>query len=149
MTQSDQSVVDLTSDEPSEEQILQGVRIKMEKEFPTVDPNAAGVSTQSTPAPKPELGRGHRVRKQTQIFSPKFKGQSHDDVTHGHIHITVQDGEQLSCDKYYTGCGYSTTRGVINLNLRDNVPPPKMSEEQLDPHLLGLALVNMYNIKKG
>ena len=147
--ESDQSMVDLTNNEISDEQISQGVRIKMESEFPTVDPNAADVPTQDTPAPEPELGRGRRVRKQTQIFSPKFKGQSHDDATHGHIHITVQDGEELSCDKYYANCGYSTTRGVINLNLRDNVPPPKMSEEQIDAHLLGLALVNMYNIKKG
>ena len=73
MAQSDQSVVDLTSDESAGEQTSQGVRIKMESEFPTVDPNAADVPTKDildTPAPVPELGRGRRVRKQTQIFSP-------------------------------------------------------------------------------
>jgi len=63
VAQSDQSVVDLTSDESAGEQPSQGVRIKMESEFPTVDPNSADVPTQSTPASEPELGRGRRVRK--------------------------------------------------------------------------------------
>ena len=43
----------------------------------------------------------------------------------------------------------SNKREVINLNLKDNVPPPKMTEEQIDAHLVGIALITQYNIQKG
>ena len=38
---------------------------------------------------------------------------------------------------------------MFNLQLRDNVPVSKMTKEQIDAHLLGIALVQQYNIQKG
>ena len=63
VTQSGPSVVDLTDDAAGEEEPSQGVRIKLESEFPTVDPNSADVPTESTPVAEPKRSRGHRVRK--------------------------------------------------------------------------------------
>ena len=61
--------------------------------------------------------------------------------------VTFEEGGAY--DKYYEGHGYCTKRGVINLQLKDNPPPPKMTEEQLDAHLIGVALLTQYNLKKG
>ena len=42
----------------------------------------------------------------------------------------------------FAGAGYSTKRGVINLQFDDNAPPPpKMTEAQTDAHILGVILV--------
>ena len=95
------------------------------------------------------MGRGTRARKKPVLFSPKYTGKSHDSLRKSNIHVSIQEGNELACNQYYKNCGYSTKRGVINLNLQDNVPPPKMSEEEVDANLLGIALVTQYNIKKG
>ena len=146
------NVIDLSDENSSVESVGEqphrGVPIK--DEFHGVPISEDTVPT-PVPTPEPEpLGRGKRTRTKPVIFSPKLKGKSHDTPSRsGHIHISVQEGDELSCDKYYSNCGYSTKRGVINLNLQDNVPPPRMTPEQVDVHLLGIALITQYNIKKG
>ena len=50
----------------------------------------------------------------------------------------------------FAGAGYSTKRGVINLQFDDDAPPPpKMTEAQTDVHVLGVILVQKYGLKKG
>ena len=50
----------------------------------------------------------------------------------------------------FAGAGYSMKRGVINLQLDDNAPPPpEMTEAQTDAHIIGVILVHKYGIKKG
>ena len=50
----------------------------------------------------------------------------------------------------YTGAGYGTKRGFINLVSDENAPPPvELSPEEIDSHILGVILANQYNLKKG
>ena len=43
----------------------------------------------------------------------------------------------------YTGAGYGTKRGVINLVFDDNAPPPlELSPEEIHSHILGVVLAN-------
>ena len=50
----------------------------------------------------------------------------------------------------FSGAGYSTKRGVINLQFDDDEPQqPKMTEAHTYAHILGVILVKQYGIKKG
>ena len=50
----------------------------------------------------------------------------------------------------FAGNGYSTKRGVINLQFDDNTPPPpKMTKAYTDAHIIGVILVPQYGLKKG
>ena len=50
----------------------------------------------------------------------------------------------------FAGAGYSTKRGVINLQFDDDAPPPpKMTEAHTYVHILGVILVQQYGLKKG
>ena len=50
----------------------------------------------------------------------------------------------------YTGAGYGTKWGFINLVFDENAPPPsELSPEEIDSHILGVLLANQYNLKKG
>ena len=136
-----------------EEQPSRGVRIKSEP-VTNIDvvPDAPNphtdVPTDDGGTVPEQLGRGHRVRTKPKLFNPQLKGKSHDAVSHVNISsVTLEEGGAY--DKYYEGHGYCTKRGVINLQLKDNPPPPKMTEEQLDAHLLGVAMLTQYNLKKG
>ena len=51
---------------------------------------------------------------------------------------------------HFSGVGYSTKRGVINLQFDNNdTSPPKMREAHTDAHIIGFILVQQYGIKKG
>ena len=50
----------------------------------------------------------------------------------------------------FSGAGYSTKRGVINLQFNDDAPPPPyMTETHTDAHIIGFILVQKYGLKKG
>ena len=47
------------------------------------------------------------------------------------------------------GAGYSTKRGVINLELGPEGPPPSFAEAQLDEHIAGVVLGHQHSLKTG
>ena len=47
------------------------------------------------------------------------------------------------------GAGYSTKRGVINLELGPEGPPPSFTEAQLDEHIVGAVFSQQHSLKKG
>ena len=48
------------------------------------------------------------------------------------------------------GNGYHASRGFINVQVNPSAPPQRaMTEEECEAHVVGLVLVNMYNLKKG
>ena len=50
----------------------------------------------------------------------------------------------------YTGAGYGTKQGFINLVFDENAPPPNtLSLEEIDSHILRVILANKYDLKKG
>ena len=61
------------------------------------------VTPTAIPVPEP-VGRTRALRKRKNpvYFTSRFEGKSHDPPSVGHIHITVQDGGELACDKYYS-----------------------------------------------
>ena len=50
----------------------------------------------------------------------------------------------------FSGAGYSTKRGIINLQFDDDAPaPPETMEAHTDDHIIGVILVQQYGLKKG
>ena len=47
------------------------------------------------------------------------------------------------------GAGYSTKRGVINLELGPEGPPPSFTEAQMDEHIVGVIFSQQHSLKKG
>ena len=47
------------------------------------------------------------------------------------------------------GARYSTKRGVINLELGPEGPPPSFTEAQLDEHIVGMVFSQQHSLKKG
>ena len=51
---------------------------------------------------------------------------------------------------HFSGAGYSTKRGVINLQFDNNAPPPpEITEAHTDAHIIGVILVKQCGLKKG
>ena len=62
----------------------------------------------------------------------------------------VAEREKYEILNQYSGAGYGTKQGVINLVFDENAPPPsELSPEEIDSHILGVILANQYNLKKG
>ena len=50
----------------------------------------------------------------------------------------------------YQGAGYSSRKGVINIEVdNDAPPPPAMTDEECESHVVGLCMATMYNLRKG
>ena len=47
------------------------------------------------------------------------------------------------------GAGYSTKRGVINLELGPEGPTPSFTEAQLDEHIVGVVFSQQHSLKQG
>ena len=58
----------------------------------------------------------------------------------------LSEGEEL--ENQFAGAGYCTKRGVINLNMQGITPPPKMTESQIESHLVGVVMAQQYSMKK-
>ena len=76
------------------------------------------------------LGRGKRTIKPRTLFSPKMKGKTHGDkvsttgVGFPQIKKIVVEREKDEILIQYTGAGYRTKQGFINLVFDENAPPP-------------------------
>ena len=81
------------------------------------------------------LGHGKRIRKKPTNLIPSMGGKRYDE---GVIHLT------------YRGAKFKMDHGVIHLNLGDSeAGPALMSEFEVDEHILGVILVQQFNLKKG
>ena len=49
----------------------------------------------------------------------------------------------------YKGAGYNVKRGVVLLNLEEAEPPPKLSDEGIEEHLMGVVLAHQFSLKRG
>ena len=50
----------------------------------------------------------------------------------------------------HAGAGYSTKQGVLNLNIKEDDPPPRvMTEEESDAHVVGVIFAQHWSMKKG
>ena len=50
----------------------------------------------------------------------------------------------------HAGAGYSAKQGVLNLNIKEDDPPPRvMIEEESDAHVVGVIFVQHWSMKKG
>ena len=50
----------------------------------------------------------------------------------------------------YEGNGYHASRGFINVQVNPSAPPQRaMTKGECEAHVVGLILVNMYNLRKG
>ena len=58
-------------------------------------------------------------------------------------------GEEDSNKDQFTGAGYITKRGVINLELDPEGPPPSFTEAQLDEHIVGVVFSQQHSLKNG
>ena len=57
--------------------------------------------------------------------------------------------EEESNKGQFMGVGYSTKRGVVNLELGPEGPPPSFTEAQLDEHIVGVVFSQQHSLKKG
>ena len=89
------------------------------------------------------------------LFSLKMKGKTHGrkattGICFQQIKKKVVERGKDKILNQYSGAGYGTKRGVINLVFGKNAPPPsELSPEEIDSHILGVVLANQYNLKKG
>ena len=66
------------------------------------------------------------------------------------IKIIRVECEMDRIKNHFAGAGYSTKRGVINLQFdNDAPPPPDMTEANTDAHILGVIFVQQYGLNKG
>ena len=65
-----------------------------------------------------------------------YLNQQQAQVVHGGRKHPLVDEEESSKSQLL-GAGYSVKRGVINLELGPEVPPPSFTEAQLDEHIVG------------
>ena len=75
------------------------------------------------------LGRVKRVRVPRQMLIPTRKGKHHDEVVYEGVYFTLVKSIRFKCKmdcikNQFSGFGYSTKRGVINLQFDDEAPPP-------------------------
>ena len=50
--------------------------------------------------------------------------------------------DKLRCQ--FAGTGYYTKQGILNLQAGENLPPSDMTEEQLESHLVEVAMAQQY-----
>ena len=94
------------------------------------------------------MGRGHRV-KTPRIFLGKqeFSG---DGVSCPQVESIKWECDAVRMKEAHFGAGYKTKQGVINVEFKeDGPPPPKMTEEEIESHLIGVVLVQQYNLNQG
>ena len=56
--------------------------------------------------------------------------------------------EEEEPENQFAGAGYCTKHGVIHLNMQDIAPPSKMTESQIESHLVGVVMAQQYSMKK-
>ena len=101
------------------------------------------------------LGRCNIIRLPRKMLIPTMKGKHHDERVYDGVGLPQIKSIRVECkmdriNNHFAGTGYSTKRGVINLQFdNDTPPPPKTREAHTDAHILGVILVQKYGLKKG
>ena len=67
-----------------------------------------------------------------------YANEKYDGVGFPTVKKRSSEGEELK--NQFAGAGYCTMRGVINLNMQGMTPPPKMTESQIESHLVGVVM---------
>ena len=119
------------------------------------------------------LGRGHRIRKKPTNYVPALHNQPKR-YTEGVANLSFEQSVKAleekirnpsaGCNFYemgkqptekemiaqsYQGAGYNVKSGVVLLNLDEAGPPPKLNEEDIEEHLMGVVLAHQFSLKKG
>ena len=73
------------------------------------------------------------------MYVPSMKGKSYANEQYDGFEVpTVKErsteGEELQ--NQFAGAGYCTKHGVIYLQMHGTAPPPKMTESQIESHLV-------------
>ena len=94
--------------------------------------------------------QGGRNRTPREMYVPSMQGKLYDKgkyegVEFPRVKKTTEGGDIRN---QFTGAGYCTNRGVINLHMHVTAPPPKMIESQIESHLVGVVMAQQYNTKK-
>ena len=58
-------------------------------------------------------------------------------------------GEEDYNKGWFTGAGYITKQGVINLELVPEGPPPSFTESQLEENIVGVVFSQQHSLRKG
>ena len=117
--------------------------------------NPPSLSKRDSVPPMASLDRGKRVRLPRHMLIPTAKGKQHDEGVYDGVGFPQikSIGVEFKMDRiknHFAGPGYSTKRGVINLQFDDDAPPPpEMIEAHTDAHILGVVLVQQYGLNKG
>ena len=66
------------------------------------------------------------------------------------INIAYPDEDDYLKNGCHSGAGYKIKQGVTNMKYSENAEkPPDMTEEEINAHIMGVVLVEHYNMKKG
>ena len=66
------------------------------------------------------------------------------------INITYPDKDDFLKNGCHSEVGYKIKQGFLNVDFSDNAEnPPAMTEEEINTHIIGVVLVEQYNMKKG
>ena len=112
--------------------------------------NPPSLAEQDSVTPMSILGRGKRVRLPRQMLIPTMRGKHHDEGVYEGVGFPQIKSIRVECKmdrikSHFAGAGYSTKRGVINLQFdEDAPPPPEMTEAHTDAHILGFIRVQQY-----
>ena len=64
------------------------------------------------------------------------------------INIDYPDKNDFLKNGFHSGAGYQVKQGVINVNFAENAEkPPSITEEDINTHIIGVVLVEHYNMK--
>ena len=117
--------------------------------------NPPSLAKRESVPPMAIQGKDKRVRVPRQMLIPTRKGKHHDEGVYEGVDFNLVKSIRFKCKmdcikNQFSGSGYSTKQGVINLQFDDITPPPsEMTEAQIDAHILGVILVQIYGLKKG
>ena len=65
------------------------------------------------------------------------------------INIAYPNKDDFLKNGYHSGSAYKVKQGVMNVNFVENSKkPPAMTEEEINAHIMGVVLVEHYNMKK-
>ena len=106
----------------------------------------------------PRLGRGHRIRTQTTTnYVPSWNNKSYPKWDPKGVNLAHIESIGTSClddNELGQGCnvgaGYKANQGVAKVKFAENSEtPPRMSEELIEAHIVGVVMINHFNMKKG
>ena len=93
------------------------------------DDNSPSLAKWDSVSPMASLVRGKRVRVPRRMLIPTMKGGNHDEVMYKEVGFPQVKSIRVECEmdcikNHFSGAGYSTKGGDINLQFGDDAPPP-------------------------